>query len=152
MRKWLRRIGGAVGMGLAWAVAWGPIAVLTGMLVDRDGSMDEPWAAIGAFPGFLCGVVFVVVLGIAEAHRRLGDISLSGAAIWGAVAGLLVAVLPLALGEPTGEVPLWLLSAAVIASITLLSAVSAAGSAALARYAARKRWTSATSAPPPRSA
>jgi len=53
MRNWLGRIRGAVLMGLAWGVAWAPLGVLLGWFVDRDGSMDEMWVAVGAYPGFL---------------------------------------------------------------------------------------------------
>ncbi|HEX2208133.1 MAG TPA: hypothetical protein VHG93_10665 [Longimicrobium sp.] len=138
MKKGLRRIRGAIGMGLTWAVVWAPVAVLIGMFVDPDGSMDEMWPAIGAYPGFLGGVVFSVVLAIAARRRGLDELSLSRVAAWGAAAGLLVGVLPFTIGEPTTERPLWLLAGVVIGSITLLSAVSAAGSLALARMAEKR--------------
>src|SRR5918999_1910465 len=76
-KRWLRRIRGALLMGLTWAVAWAPIGVLVGMIVDPDGSMDEMWPAVGAYPGFLSGVVFSVVLAIAARRRRLHELSLS---------------------------------------------------------------------------
>ena len=124
MKKWLRRIRGALGMGLTWALVWAPVAVLIGMLVDPDGSMDEMWVAIGAYPGFLGGVVFSVVLGIAARRRRLDELSLSRVAAWGAAAGLLVGALPFTVGTSTSELPLWLLGGVVVGSITVLSAVS----------------------------
>jgi hypothetical protein len=138
MKKWLRRIRGAVGMGLTWALVWAPAAVLIGFLMDPDGSMDEMWVAIGAYPGFLGGVVFSAVLAIAARRRRLEDLSLSRVALWGGAAGLLVGVLPFTIGESTSEIPLWLLATVVIGTITLLSAVSAAGSLALARMAEKR--------------
>jgi hypothetical protein len=138
MRKWLRRIRGAIGMGVTWALVWGPIAVLIGLLVDPDGSMDEMWVMIGALPGFLGGVVFSVVLAIAARRRRLGELSISRVALWGAIAGLLVSSIPFTLGDPIGDGLRWLLAAAVIGSITMLSAASAAGSLALARRAERR--------------
>lgn len=138
MKKWLRRIRGAAGMGLTWAVVWAVVAGLIGMLVDPDGSMDEMWPAIGAYPGFLGGVVFSVVLAVAARRRRLDDLSLGRVAAWGAGAGFLVGVLPFAIGEPTTEIPLWLLGVLVIGTITGLSAASAAGSLALARMGERR--------------
>lgn len=138
MKKWLRRIRGAVGMGLTWALVWAPVAVLIGFFVDPDGSMDEMWVAIGAYPGFLGGVVFSIVLAIAARRRRLEELSLSRVALWGAAAGLMVGVLPFTIGEPTTERPLWLLATVVIGTITLLSAASAAGSLALARMAEKR--------------
>ena len=134
MKKWLRRLRGAVAMGLTWAAVWAVVAVLIGMVVDPDGSMDEMWPAIGAYPGFLGGLVFSAVLGIAAARRRLDELSLWRVGAWGAAAGLLVGLLPYAVGELNPNVPVWL-PAVVTASITLLSAVSAAGSLALARRA-----------------
>jgi len=138
MKRWLRRIRGAVLMGLTWALVWAPVGVLIGMVVDPDGSMDEPWVAVGAYPGFLGGVVFSAVLGIAARRRRLDELSLPRVAAWGAVAGLLVGALPFAIGEPTTALPLWLLGGIVMGTTTLLSAVSAAGSLALARRADRR--------------
>ena len=138
MRQWPRRVRGALLMGLTWAVVWGPIAVLVGLLVDPDGSMDEMWVAIGALPGFVGGVVFATVLGIAARRRRIGELSLSRVAAWGAAAGLLVGVLPFLVGEPDTERPLWLLALVVVGAITLLSAGSAAASLALARRAERR--------------
>ncbi len=139
MKKSLAGIRGAVLMGLAWAVVWAPIGVLAGLIVDPDDSMDEMWVAVGGYPGFLCGAVFVAVLALAGGRRGLYELPLSGVAGRGAVAGLLVGVLPFMIGEPTSAVPLWLLGGAFIGSTTLLSAVSAVGSALLSRHAARTR-------------
>jgi hypothetical protein len=139
MKKWPGRIGRAVGMGLTWAVLWAPVAVLIGtMIVDPDNSMDEMWVVAGAYPGFLCGVIFSTVVGIAEGRRRFDELSLSRVGAWGAVSGLLVGMLPFVVGTPNTKLPLWQLGVAVIGSITLLSAVSAVGSALLFR-AARER-------------
>lgn len=138
MNKWLKRIRGAVGMGLTWALVWAPVAVLIGFAIDPDGSMDEMWPAIGAIPGFLGGVVFSVVLAIAARHRRLDELSLARVAGWGAFAGLLVGTLPFLIGESTSEIPVWQLASVVIGTITGLSAASAAGSLAVARMAERR--------------
>lgn len=137
MRKWLRRVRGAVVMGLTWALVWAPVAVLVGLVVDPDGSMDEMWVAIGAYPGFLGGVVFATVLGIAGRHRRFDDLSLPRFAGWGAVAGMLAGTVPFFLGSSNVR-PIWLLPVVVIGSMTVLSAASAAGSLALARRAERQ--------------
>jgi hypothetical protein len=133
---WLGRLRGAVLMGLTWAVAWALLAVLIGMIVDPDGSMDEMWVAVGGYPGFLCGAVSSAVLGTLGGRRRSDELSLSHVGASGAAAGLLVGVLPFVLGEPTSEIPLWQLGAVVIGSITLLSVVSAVASAWLLRHAA----------------
>jgi hypothetical protein len=131
--------GRVVGMGLAWAVAWAPIAVLIGTLIlDPDNSMDEMWPVIGAYPGFLCGVLFCAVLAIAERGRRLEELHLSRAALWGTVAGLLVGALPFAIGDATTELPPLLFATIVIGSIALLSAASAVASVLLRRSLRRR--------------
>ncbi len=139
MNTWLRRIRGAVLMGLAWAVVWAPVAVLIGtLIVDPDDSMDEMWVAVGAYPGFLCGALFSTVLGIADGRRRLDVLSLSRVGAWGAASGLLVGLFPLILGTPSTQRPLWFWAAVIIGPVTLLSAVSAIVSALLARMATNR--------------
>jgi hypothetical protein len=139
MKKWLRRIRGAVLMGLTWALAWLPVGLLIGMILDPDGSMDEPWVLVGTLPGFLAGVVFSAVLGIAAARRKLDELSVAKVGGWGAVAGLLIGSLPFVLGDQGPDAKrVWLLPVVVISSITLLSAVSAAGSLVLARKSERR--------------
>lgn len=141
MNKWLRRIRSAFLMALAWAVVWAPVGVLIGMIVDPSDSMEEMWVAVGAYPGFLCGAIFSAVLGIAEGHRRLDKLSLSRIGIWGAASGLLVGVLPFVLGTVNTELPLWLWGIAIIGSVTLLSSVSAIGSALLSKMAKKREMS-----------
>jgi hypothetical protein len=132
-------MGGVAGVALAWAVAWAPVAVLIGLMLDPDGSMDEPWAAIGAYPGFIAGVLFSAVLAIAVGHRRWDEMPLGRAALCGAVAGLLVGALPLLISEPTTAVPMWQLGGGFMGATTLMSAVSAVGTVTWLRSAARRR-------------
>ena len=150
MEKWLRRIGGALLMGAAWAVVWAPIAILIGTkIVDPDNSMDEMWVMVGALPGFLCGALFCALLAIREGPRTLDELSLPRAAAWGAVSGMLVGILPFVLGDQDGtERPLWILPVVVIGSLTLLGAASAVGSALVARNA--KKGAPAVSPSTPR--
>src|SRR5687767_4448939 len=75
MKKWLRRLRGAVLMGVTWAVIWAPIGLLIGAVVDPDGTMDEPWILVGTLPGFLTGVIFSIVLGVAAGRHKLDDLS-----------------------------------------------------------------------------
>ena len=132
MTKWLRRFGAALMTGLAWAVVWLPIGLVIGMIIDPDGAMDEPWVVVGTYPGFLCGVIFSEVVGMAEGRCRFAELSLHGVATWGAVSGLLGGGLWLVLAL-LSDPPQWLLNAVVVGSLTLLSAVSGVGSAFLAR-------------------
>ena len=56
MNVYFRRIVVVVFVAVGWAVVWSPVGVLTGIIVDPGGSMDEMWVAIGAYPGFLLAV------------------------------------------------------------------------------------------------
>lgn len=139
----LRGIGRAAALGLAWAVVWAPIAVVIGTtIVDPDNSMDEMWLTIGAYPGFLCAMIFSALLGIAERGRRLDEVSLVRAAAWGALAGVLVGAFPFTVGTPTSSVPLWHLGLAIIGSIALMSVLSAVASASLARMVKKRQLRS----------
>ena len=51
MRKWLRRVRAAVGMGLSWAVVWAPVGVLIGWVFG-----GSSWGALG---GLVVGVLAV---------------------------------------------------------------------------------------------
>lgn len=139
MRKWLGRVRGAILMALTWAVIWAPFGPLAGMILDPDGRMDEPWIAVGAFPGFLCGLIFSVVLGIAGRRRSIHELSLARVAAWGAAAGFLLMVVNMtSLGTPNTEHLFWRARWIITAGVTLLSAASAAGSLALARMAKKR--------------
>jgi hypothetical protein len=138
--KWLRRIRGAALIGLAWAAVWAPIGQLMGTIWNPASSMDEMWVAVGAGPGFLCGVVFCAVLGMAVGPCRLDELPIPRTGAWGVVSGLFVGALPFTLGTPSTDLPLWRLGAEIIGPVTLLSAASAVGSALLARMAIKRAW------------
>jgi len=152
MQWWLRRIRGAVGMGLTWAAGWALVGVLIGVTSrllpglpwDRFFDVfDAPLPAL-AIPGFVGGVLFSVVLGIAVRRRRFEELSLARFAVLGAAGGLLLSLVPAALDavgllsgtRPNGE--LWRVTAAISVPFMLLSAVSASASLALARMAGRE--------------
>ena len=147
MRTWLEPVRRAGLIALTWAVVWAALGILTGIVVDPDESMDEPWVAVGAYPGFLCGLVFSAVVALTDGRRRFDKLSLSRVGAWGAVSGLLVIVLPFTglLGTPNIEHPLWRWRVAIIGAVTLLSSLSAVISVLLARTAKREwRGGSAT--------
>ncbi|MCE2902478.1 MAG: hypothetical protein ACK6DP_18695 [Gemmatimonas sp.] len=137
MYRWMRRVRAAVVMGVTWALAWAPVGVLVGLVVDPDGSLDEMWFLIFGYPGFLGGVVFSIVLARRGRRCRVDELSVTRVGGWGAVAGLLVGTLPFLVGSPTNRIPLWLLASTVVSSTTLLSALSAAGTLAIARRGVR---------------
>ena len=136
MRKWLKRIRGALGMGLAWAVVWAGVGALievVTMVLGISSAMDVlERAAAFAIMGFIGGAAFSVVLGIAEGRRRFDEMSLPRFAGWGAVGGLLMMALVLAVSASAVTLPFVLVAGVVGA---LMGAGSAAGSLALARRA-----------------
>src|SRR4026208_866187 len=150
MKQWLRRLRGAVGMGLIWAAGWALVGVLIGVtskvlpgLPFWDSFFDvfdAPLPAL-AIPGFVGGVLFAVVLGIAGHRRRFEELSLPRFAAWGAVGGLLLSLVPAALvavGLASLERPdlgLWQITAVISAPLILLTAGSASVSLLLARRA-----------------
>lgn len=138
MKKWLRRIRGALLMGITWAVLWAPVGLLIGMIVDPTGAMDEPWIAVGTFPGFLGGVLFSTVFGIAARRRRLLDLSLRRVGAWGALAGVVLGMIPFAIGSNSSSMPTWQLFSIFVGFTTVLCTSSAVGTLALARRAEKR--------------
>ena len=148
MIKWLRRVRGAVGMGVTWAVGWAGFGVLIGVAsillpgLPWDAFFkvfDAPLPAL-AVPGFFGGVLFSIVLGMAGRRRRFDELSVPRFAAWGALGGLLLSLLPhalVAVGLATVApgADLWQATAVISGPFILLSAVSAAGSLMLARKA-----------------
>jgi hypothetical protein len=153
MKKWLTRARGALGMGLTWAVGWALFGLLIGVssiLIpflpwERFFEVfDAPLPAL-AVPGFVGGVIFSVVLGIAGRRRRFDELSLPRFAAWGAVGGLLLSLVPATmvgvglahLGRP--DFGVGAITATISGPLILLSALSASGSLMLARLAQGRR-------------
>ncbi len=140
MKKWLRRIRGALGMGLTWAVAaWlvgAGIELVHNIWPNPFGSLVDIWPAVLAFPAFLGGVVFSTVLGIAGRRYRFDELSIPRFAAWGALGGLLASLFPavmVGLGLATPNVPLWQITLGLAVPLSLGTAIAAAGSLWLAR-------------------
>ena len=139
----LRRVRGALGMGLTWAVWWGIggflFELILNILPGNDlGHIVDMWPQFLAMVGFPVGVAFSVVLGIAARHRGFNELSIPTFTLWGALAGALLGGLAIAAGAAPAWNPLWLRAAVIIGSPTLLSAGAAAGTLALARMAEQK--------------
>lgn len=149
MGQGLRRLRGAIGMGLTWGIAWALGGVLIGVLSTLGPApfwdavfrvFDAPLPAL-AIPGFVGGVLFSLVLGVAGRRRRFEELSLPRFAAWGAFGGLLLALVPTVmvllglahLGRPEASL-LWL-TAVTGVPFMALSAASAAGTLWLARKA-----------------
>ena len=154
MRKLLRRARGAVGMGLTWAAGWAVAGILIGVMSRLTPSLpwdaffdvfDAPLPAL-AVPGFVGGVLFSLVLGIAGRRRRFDELSVAKFAAWGAVGGVLLSLVPdalvamgLATIYPESGLAPWRLTGMIILPLTAMSAVSAAASLMLARSGQAKQ-------------
>lgn len=88
MRKGLRRVRGAIGMGIVWAVAWSVVGVVPRWVLGFN--PDAPFPIIFGVLGFIAGVIFSSVVVVTEGRRSFDQISLPRFAGWGAVGGLLL--------------------------------------------------------------
>ena len=123
LKNWLRRLRGAIGIGLTWAAAWFAAGMLV-LLVVGFGAADVPFPLFFGFLGFLGGAAFSVILGIAGRRRRFDQMSLPGFATWGALGGGLLSLFAAAQGAEL----------IVVAPVfAVAGAISAAGTLALAR-------------------
>ncbi len=99
MRGFLKRLRGALGIGVTWGAAWGAVFAAIGLIawVVDPGTIDSgegPSVIIGtgATLGLVSGAVFGGLLVLAERGKELRDLSTFRVALWGAVA---TAVFPL---------------------------------------------------------
>jgi hypothetical protein len=153
MKPWARRMRGAIGLGVFWAVGWVAFGLalgvssllLPGLPWGRLFEVfDAPLPAL-AMPAFIGGVLFSFVLGIAGRRRRFEELSVPRFAAWGAAAGLMLSLIPaslvgLGLATPRPDLGIWRITATIAGPLMLLSAASAAGSLILARRAQRREW------------
>ena len=131
MRKWLRRIRGAIGMGFTWGAAWSGAGIV--LAVVTRFRADAPFPLVFGVLGFIAGLIFSALLALIEGGRRLDQMSLPRFAGWGAMGGLLLSALfaraaSLAWGDVLAIAPTFALACAVCAS----------GSLAMARRAVRR--------------
>lgn len=131
MRKWLRRVRGAIGMGFTWAAAWSAAGMVPRWLLGFNA--DAPFPIVFGVLGFLAGVVFSCLLVLTEGSRRFDQLSLRRFAGWGAMGGLLLsAVFARAVSLGWGDVLV------LSPTLAIACAACASGSLALARRAASR--------------
>jgi hypothetical protein len=148
MTKWLRRIRGATGMGLAWAAAWGGAGtlVMLGFLLVTGSRPDAPFPLMFAAAGFVAGVIFSGILALVEGRRRFDQMSVPRFAAWGAAGGFLLSATFVLAVSLTGD-PAFLSNLLVVGPVfAAAAAASAAGSLALARRARDRKSLEATEA------
>ena len=131
MRKWLRRIRGAIGMGFTWAAAWFAAGLVPRWVFGFNA--DVPFPLVFGVFGFIAGITFSGLLVLTEGRRRFDQMSLPRFAGWGATSGLLLSAL-FAKAASLG----WGDTLAIAPTFALACAVCASGSLAAARRVARR--------------
>jgi hypothetical protein len=131
MQKWLRRIRGAIGMGVTWGAAWFAVGFVPRWVFGIES--DLPFPLLFGGLGFIAGVTFSGLLVLTEGRRRFDQMSLPRFAAAGAAGGLLLGALfvrgvPLRLTEVL----------AISTTFAVACAVCASGSLALARRVVRR--------------
>lgn len=145
-------------MGVTWAITW----VIAGLAIGVSTILVPalPWSAFFevfdaplptlALPGFICGAIFSGVIGVLGKHRRFDQLSLPIFTAWGALGGVLLALVPqtmavvgLATISDRYASP-WTLTGIIVGPIALLSAASACVTLLIARRAE----TASAKAPP----
>ena len=144
MKQLLRRIRGAIGMGLTWCFGWAGVGMLIELIWNVFpgfplGPLVDIWPAALGIPGLVGGLAFSVVLRIAAGQRRFDELSLPRFAALGALAGVVLGLLPLAISELDVA-----RMAALTGFTTVLCSASATASLALARMAEDKELLEAS--------
>ena len=131
----VRRVRGAIGMGIMWALACGAIGGAARWILGVD--TDAPLPVLFGMFGFAAGITFATILALAARRRSFEEMSLPRFALLGAVGGAALAV------AFTSVVVGVQYLAAVAPAFAAASAVIAAGSLALARRGARQKLSAA---------
>lgn len=135
--KWIQRLRGALGIGLAWGVAWfsaGMAIMITSLVLTGSTGADVPYPVGFGLLGFVAGVSFSGVLGVLGRSRRFDQMSLPGFGMWGAAGGALLA-LGVAGIASLGPANFLSVFTTLIPVFGTAGALSAAGSLAIARKA-----------------
>src|SRR5688572_24564696 len=131
MNTWWRRIRAGLGMGLVWAAGGAAVGGLIELIANFVPALNfiDMWIPLFAIPGFVGGMIFSAVIGIAARHRKFEELSLPAFAAWGALGGLLLVGIAALVGwgGPFLAIP-----------FVLMSAGGAAGSLAIARMAEKR--------------
>ena len=131
MRTWLRRIRGAIGMGVVWGAAWAVVGSVPRWVFGFN--TDAPFPIIFGVLGFVAGFIFSGLVVLAERRRSFDQISLPRFAVWGAIGGLV----PSGIFARAASLA-WRDVLAITPTFALAGAICASGSLALARRARRQ--------------
>ncbi len=100
MTDFIRRLRGALGIGVTWGVLWVAFGLVLGLIIGvfRPEEIDPgegPGKVLPIFAlvGFLSGLGFAGVLSLAERRRTIHELSLGRAALWGLLGGVAIPLL-----------------------------------------------------------
>ena len=139
MKGWLKRVRGAIGVGVTWAAGWG----LGGGLIWLTRTFSEFGFDVAlvlggqyALIGFLGGVTFSAILRFTDGRRRFDELRIPKFAGWGGLGGLLIGgayigLLSVLFGQGFDAPTV----VEFLGITTLFGAGSASGSLAIARIA-----------------
>ena len=134
MKNWMSGIRGAILMIVLWVVGWGLGFGGIMELVDPDGKIQDVWPTVLAVPGFIGGLIFAVVLLIAERGTTFDKVPLFRFALWGALTGIALGLL--SIPAEVGDVsPGW---AGMTGIATALGITSGVGSGIFLRLVANR--------------
>lgn len=130
MNSWWKRIRAGLIMGGIWALGGAAVGGLIELVANFVPPLNfvDMWIPLFAIPGFVGGMIFSLLIGIAARHRRFEELSILAFAGWGALGGVMLVALAAVLGwgGPFLAIP-----------FILMSAAGAAGSLAIARKGER---------------
>ncbi len=128
MRSLLRRVRGAIGIGVIWAAAWSAVGAVPRWIFGFNA--DAPFPLIFGVLGFVAGATFSGLLVLTEGRRRFDQMTLRRFAVWGAAGGLLLSA-AFAKAASLG----WSDVLMIAPTFAVACAACASGSLALARRA-----------------
>jgi hypothetical protein len=106
----VRRLRGLVGSAVTWALGYTPfalaIAAVQGSFVGTPLRLVVGAAVSWAVYGALCGVVFGTLTMVAEGGRRVDQVSVWRAGLWGMISAGLLPSLSIVAAVVTGRLPL----------------------------------------------
>ncbi len=114
MRSILRKLRGALGTALIWAVVWavGGLAVATLLYMTTDVAVLGPfWELAPGYAlryglwGLVGGALFSGALATVHGRRTLGELRPAWASLWGGLAGLLIGAGVVGSLVATGTIP-----------------------------------------------
>lgn len=131
MKTLMRRVRGAIGMGLAWGFVSGLIGGIPRWILGVNA--DAPFGIIFGVFGFAAGVTFAALVALTQGRRRLDELSTGKLAGLGALGGtLLSAAFAFGIGLAASDAIL------VIPTFAAACAACATGTLALARRSAAR--------------